>query len=166
MASEMFLKFTPEVAGESPTAGYENWIEVLSLAWGVSNPSTIEQGVGAGAGKASFSHCSLMLNMDAATVFQMKNCCQGTHFEKAIIECREAGGESPVVFWKQEMHLVFVDSVQISGAGGGGKPTVSVALNVGAVELTYNKQKADGTSEKVGPIQWSVKKNNASTDVS
>ncbi|MEZ5353923.1 MAG: type VI secretion system tube protein Hcp [Bryobacteraceae bacterium] len=166
MASEMYLKFDPEVKGESTKAGYEGWIEVLSAGWGVMNPSTISAGAGAGAGMADFSTLSVMCNMDAATVFLMKKSCEGTHFTKATLEMREAGGASPVVYWKQEMHLVFVDSVQFSGAGGGGKPTVSLSLNVGAVELTYNEQKADGSATKHGPIQWSVKKNNSSTDVS
>jgi type VI secretion system secreted protein Hcp len=162
----MFWKFTPEVKGESKTKGFEGWIEVLSFSWGGSNPSTIAQGGGAGAGRVDFSTLNLMLNMDASTVFAFKNMCAGKHFEKGKLICREAAGDKPVEFFIAEYFLVFVDSVQMSGAQGGGKPTVSLSLSAGAVELTYNEQDDKGGATKHGPVQWSIKKNDSSTSVS
>src|SRR4051812_38514625 len=34
MAANIFLKFEPEIKGESKQKGYENQLEILSMSWG------------------------------------------------------------------------------------------------------------------------------------
>lgn len=166
MAVEIFLKFTPEVKGESKAKGFEGQIQVFSWSFGASNPTTIGTGGGASSGKVQVSGLSLQKEVDAASVFLFKQCCLGKHFDGAKLIQREAGGDAPVEFLIADMKMVFIESISWGGSAGGGKPSESVNLAFGAIELTYNEQTEKGGATKHGPVQWSLVKNDASLGVS
>ncbi|MEZ5403253.1 MAG: type VI secretion system tube protein Hcp [Bryobacteraceae bacterium] len=163
--TNLYLKFSPEVRGESTTAGYVGWIEVMAATWGGTNPCTIGTGVGAGSGKGEFNAVSLTLHLDSAYIFNFVHCMNGKHYEGAILAAIRASGSEYVEYWRQEMRLVFVESAVVSFTANS-NPVVSLSLRCGAVELTYHEQQANGQFKKKGPVQWSVVKNDQSLTVS
>lgn len=162
MAVEMYLKFEePDNPGESKVKGFEGWIQIFSFSLGASNPSNIGTGTGAGAGKVSFSSLSIQKEVDSSTATLFLNCAKGTHFQKATLVVREAGGESPVDFLTYELKLVYVDSISWGGASGGGKPSESVSLSCAEIKMIYWAQDEKGgkTGKKEGG--WNIQTNAA-----
>jgi len=144
MAYDAFLKIEG-VEGESTRDGHEGEIEILSFSWGVSNPTTIGVSSGAGAGRASLSSFNVMKKSDKASPKLFQNCCNGAHFPKATVVLRAAGGENSLEYLKYEFEQVFVESVQWSGSqGGDDRPTESLSLAFGKVEVTYTPQADTG----------------------
>lgn len=144
MAYDAFLKIEG-VDGESTRDKHEGEIEILSFSWGVSNPTTIGTGSGAGAGRASLTSFNVMKKSDKASPKLFQHCAQGKHFPKATVVFRAAGGENSLEYLKYEFEEVFVESVQWSGSSGGDdRPTESLSLAFGKVEVTYTPQTAAG----------------------
>lgn len=162
MAVEMYLKFEePDNPGESKVKGFEKWIQIYSFSLGASNPSSVGTGTGAGSGKVSFSSLSIQKEVDSATATLFMNCCKGTHFQKAKLVIREAGGESPVDFLTFEMQLVFVDNISWGGAQGGGKPSESVSLSCAEIKMIYWSQDEKGGKGEKKEGGWNIQTNSA-----
>ncbi len=160
MASEVFLKFEgPEVYGESVGHGHEKEIDCETFSFGALNPTDIASGTGAGAGKVSFAPLFITKTMDAATPSMFLKCCNGTHFEKATLTVREAGGEKPVEYLVYEFKTVFVSS--IDWGTGAVKPSESVALNFAEAKLTYTSQDDTGSPKDVFEAGFNLKTNQA-----
>ncbi|TVR59958.1 MAG: type VI secretion system tube protein Hcp [Gemmatimonadales bacterium] len=144
MAYDAFLKIEG-VEGESTRDKHEGEIEILSFSWGASNPTTIGSGTGAGAGRASLTSFNIMKKSDKASPKLFQNCCQGRHFPKATVVFRSSAGDNSLEYLKYEFEEVFVESVQWSGSSGGDdRPTESLSLAFGKVEVTYTPQTATG----------------------
>jgi len=158
MSVEIFLKI-PAIEGECTAKGHEKEIEVFSFSLGASNPSSVATGAGMGAGKVDISTLSIQKQLDLASDKLFKNCCNGTHFEKATVTVREAGGESPLEYYILELKQVFIDSINWGAASGGEKPSESVSLSFGEVKMTYWSQDEKGGKGQKGEVGWSLKKN-------
>jgi type VI secretion system secreted protein Hcp len=161
MSVEIFLKIEPTVDGESQAKGHEKQIEIFSFSLGASNPSSVATGGGSGAGKVDISSLSIQKQVDLASSKLFLKCCNGTHFDKATLFVREAGGDAPVEYWTMEMKQVFVDSVSWGGAAGGGKPSESVSLSFAEVKITYYSQDEHGAKKDKMEGGWNVKTNAA-----
>jgi type VI secretion system secreted protein Hcp len=154
MAFDAFIKFTG-VDGESKRKGFEKQIEIISFSIGASNPTTVGQGGGGGAGKVSISSFNLMKKSDITSPILFQHCCDGSHFDEATITLNKAGGKAPVDFLKYELKHVFVESIQWSGAGGGDDtPMESVSLAFGKVIITYVAQDEKGAKAATKVGQW------------
>lgn len=147
MAMDMFIKFTPDIPGESQdkekaTIGD---IEVLAWSWGMSQSGTFHTGGGGGAGKVNVQDLSLTKYFDNASGTLQQNCMVGKHLTKAVLSVRKAGG-SPYVYIKITMEDVLVSSISTGGSGGEDRLTENVTLNFGKVHVQYFKQSdADGS---------------------
>jgi type VI secretion system secreted protein Hcp len=159
MAFDTYLSLDG-VKGESQDDKHQNWIEIFSFSMGAMNPATIGSGTGgAGGGKATLSEISIVKKTDASSPNLFQGCCSGTHYKKATIHVRKAGGTA-LVYLQYDLTEVFVSSVQWSGSGGGDDtPTESVALAYGAINVTYTPQKVDGTADAAVVAGWDVKAN-------
>lgn len=151
MAVDMFLVFgdakssTP--AGESKDKDYAKCIDVLAWSWGVSNSGNAHIGGGAGAGKANVQDISLTKWVDAASSELIKACTIGTHFAKAKLVVRKAGG-TPLEFITIVMEEVFISSVLTGGSGGEDRLTENVVLNFAKFEYKYTSQTEKGAKDK------------------
>jgi type VI secretion system secreted protein Hcp len=158
MAAEIFLKLEgPDVLGESVGFDHEKEIDCESISFGAHNPTDIASGTGAGAGKVSFAPLMITKTMDASTPSMFLKCCNGTHFEKAILVVREAGGEKPVEYLKYEFKTVFVSS--IDWGMGAVKPIETVALDFAEAKLTYTSQDDTGAPKDVFEAGFNLKTN-------
>jgi len=86
-----------------------------------------------------------MKKSDKASPKLFQHCAQGRHFPKATVVFRAAAGDNSLEYLKYEFEEVFVESVQWSGSSGGDdRPTESLSLAFGKVEVTYTPQTATG----------------------
>src|SRR5262245_39377805 len=136
MAVDIHLEFTPELQGESKVKGFEGKLQLESAGFGVSNSADPHAGGGAGSGKSNFQdlHCTMYMDKASSTLFI--KCADGTHFEKALLTLRKAGGEQEP-FLKYEMsEKVFVTSYHTSSGGGDDRQMISFSLAFGKIAMS------------------------------
>jgi len=115
---------------------------ILAWSWGVSNTGTIgSPGGGAGAGKVNLQDFALTKRVNPLSTELVRSAALGTHFPEAVVSVPIGGPLSPFSI-EYRLRLVFVKSIQQSGAGGDSLETVS--LSYGAFEQTI------GTSSRFG----------------
>lgn len=152
----------PPANGETTDATYKDKkaFEIYSFSWGASNPVTIGSASGgAGAGKVSLSSFNIMKKTDSSSTALFANCCAGTHFDKAHVVLRKAGG-TQLPYLTYDFEEVFVDSVQWSGSSGGDDtPTESVSFAFGKVNLEYSPQSTKGGESKKVTAVWDLRAN-------
>jgi type VI secretion system secreted protein Hcp len=158
MAVDMFLIFTPDVAGESLDKTYAGKIDVLAWSWGVSNSGNAQLGGGAGAGKVNVQDLSLTKYIDKASPTLLLAACNGTHYTTATLVVRKAG-KTAVEYVKIVMTEVLITSLSTGGSGGEDRLTENVSLNFAKVQFNYTPQKADGTGDAVIPVTWDIAQN-------
>ena len=158
MAVDMFLKID-DIKGESTDGSHKDEIEVLAWSWGMSQSGTTHSGSGSGAGKVAVQDISVTKYVDKSTPNLMKMCCSGTHFQKATLIVRKAGGKKPLEYIKLEMTNGLIASISSGGSGGEDRLTETVTLNFGAFKYEYTPQKADGSGDAAVPAQWDIAKN-------
>lgn len=155
----------PAVQGETTDTTYKakNAFEIYSFSWGASNPTTVGSGsTGLAAGKVSISSFNIMKKSEKSSPTLFSNCCNGTHFTKATVVLRKAGGTKAVVFLEYDFEDVLVESVQWSGSSGGDDtPTESVSFAFGKVTVQYTPQADAGTPGKLVSGSWNIQTNEA-----
>lgn len=160
MAMDSFLLLSNGVLGESEDAVYEKGIDVLSWSWGLSNAGTTHMASGGGGGKANIQDLSLTKYVDLSSNELIKRCSNGSHFDKARLVVRKAGGEAPVEYYSINMEMVMVTSYQTSGmSDGSDRMTESLTLNMRRFEIVYKLQEVDGASGTEAMATWDAARN-------
>jgi type VI secretion system secreted protein Hcp len=156
MATDYFLWFDKgqggEIKGETLDSTYKakNAMELESVTFVAENKATISSGSGgAGTGKATFQDLEITMKLSQAAPQLFQACCMGNHYPKAYIALRKAGVETKgpaKPYCTLTLALVFVSKVEIVGGATATEdvPLVRVLLSCGAVEVSYQPQKADG----------------------
>jgi type VI secretion system secreted protein Hcp len=150
MAVDAFLKLG-DIKGESAVKGKEDQIDVLAWSWGLSQSGTLHMGHGGGAGKVNVQDLSFTKYVDAATPNLFKACCDGKHFDEAVLTFRKAGG-SPLEYLVLTLTEVMVTAVSTGGSSGEDRFTENVTLNFAQFKLSYQPQDAKG-AKKGGAIE-------------
>jgi type VI secretion system secreted protein Hcp len=158
MAVDMFLKLDG-VEGESKDKKHPKEIDVLAWSWGMSNSGSAHVGGGAGVGKANVQDVSVTKYVDSSSPFLMLACCDGKHYDNAVLTVRKAGGDAPVEYITIKMTEVFITSVSTGGSGGEDRLTENVSLNFGKVHLDYKPQGPKGAGETAIPFTWDIAAN-------
>ena len=158
MAVDMFLTLDG-VTGESKDKTHTKDIDLLSWSWGMSNSGSAHEGGGAGSGKVSVQDVSVTKYIDSSSPKIMLSCCNGTHFDSALITVRKAGGEKPVEYVKIKMQEVLITSVSTGGSGGEDRLTENVKLNFAKVKVEYVPQDDKGAPGTIIPFGWDIPAN-------
>ncbi|MFP5481708.1 MAG: Hcp family type VI secretion system effector, partial [Gammaproteobacteria bacterium] len=116
MSVDMFLKIKG-VDGESVDSVHAKEIDIAAWSWGMSQSGTTHVGRGGGAGKVSVQDISFTKYIDKATPNLIKACCNGKHFDEAILTVRKAG-EKPLEYVVLTMKDVIISNVSQGGSGG------------------------------------------------
>jgi len=156
MAVNMFLKLDG-VEGESTDDMHAGEIAVLSWSWGLQQASASLVGSGAG-GKVKVNDLLVTKHVDKASPRLMLACCNGKHFEEALLTVRKAG-ETPVEYIKITMKQVFVSSMSIDGTDEQDRPTETIGFSFGEFQSQYTPQKPDGTADATIEMGWNIIKN-------
>jgi type VI secretion system secreted protein Hcp len=145
MADQWFLKIDG-VDGESTDAKHKGEIDILSWAWGLTQPSS--GGGGGGAGKANFQDFSFAARISKASPRLFLAAAMGEHFKSAMLTgVRTTGKGKGNPFLTYKLSDVTVTSDQHSDSEGSA-PTEQFALGYAKLEVTYTPTTAAGT---VGP---------------
>ncbi len=157
MAVDMFMKIG-DIDGESKDKKHGKEIDVLAWSWGMSNSGSAHVGGGAGAGKVNVQDLSFTKYVDSATPKLMLACCNGKHYDSALLTVRKAG-EKPVEYIKIKLTEVLVTSVSAGGSGGEDRLTENVTLNFAKVHYDYTPQDDKGSAGTAIPMSWDISAN-------
>ena len=157
MAVDMFLK-VDDIEGESVDDVHAGEIDVMSWSWGMSQSGTTHSGPGGGAGKVAVQDLSFTHYVDKASANLLKMCCNGKHFEEAVLVVRKAG-ETPLEYMIITMKWRLVSSVSTGGSGGEDRLTENVSLNFSEFKVEYVPQMADGSGDASVIVGWNIANN-------
>jgi len=158
MAIDSFMKFG-DFKGESVVKGYEDQIQILAWSWGLSQTGTAHVGSGAGAGKVHVQDISFTHYVDSASPGLIQACCKGTHFQKATLAMRKAGGDNALEYIKIEFEDLMITSVSTGGSQGEDLLTENVVFSFAKFKFHYQPQDNKG-AKKGGAITagWDIQK--------
>ena len=148
MAYNVFLKFEPEVAGESKTKGFVNQIELTRWNFGVHNGAFMESGKKLQAGTVSCESITVTKRNDASSAALMGLCAKGKVGKalKATITVCISGEDAPKPLITITMENVLVSSVTMAGYTEGTLED-SVTLCFSKVLYQYEIKNASGTDQ-------------------
>lgn len=148
----------PGLQGESQSRGHENWFDVFSFSWGVSNPRGTGGGGGGGAGRASFSDLSIMKYGGKSSPLLMLACARGQLLPAVQLEVTVPRGENgDTVFQRYVLSDCMITSYEDAGDGSV-MPTESLSLNFTKIDFTqhfFNNDGLDSTQEAF----WDIRRN-------
>lgn len=156
MAANIFLKFEPDIKGESMQTGYTGQIEILSYSWGVSQAGGYSYGSGGTSAKANLQDLSVSFRMCPASPKLMQYCASGKHLDSATLTCLEAS-ETPQKYQEIVLTDVVISSYQTGGSGDD-KPIESMTLNFAQVKQEYFKQDDKGVVTSAATGSWNQQK--------
>lgn len=143
MAVNAFLKID-DLKGDSVVKGYEDFIQVSSWNWGMSNGGTSHRGGGAGRGRTQVEDFTFTHEIDPSSPELMEACMRGSHFDEATLVVRKAGGKEALDYLTITMEEVLVTNVTSSGVENSDGDIESITLNFAKVEIKYQGQGKDG----------------------
>ena len=157
MAMDMFFKIGT-LKGESKDKTHAGEIDVLAWSWGLSNSGSAQMGSGAGTGKVNVQDLSFTKWIDKSSPDLMLACCNGKHFDKAILTVRKAG-ETPLEYLIITLEDILISSVSTGGSGGEDRLTENVTLNFAKVRVAYTEQTATGGTGDKPVMGWDIAAN-------
>lgn len=159
--TDIVLKISNGLDGESQLEGYANHIDISSFSWGVSNQATFSSSntAGGGAGKAHVHSLSMTKTIDKSSPQLFWHCATGKHLESAQLFVHRAAGDKKILYFKLDMKKVFVTSYS-PGSGGGAGVLIgeAFALDFEEMEMTYWPQLADGGQGGAIPKKYNAAK--------
>ena len=144
MAEEMFLK-VDGIQGESTDASHKDEIDILSYAWGESQPAAAASSPGTGAARVIMQDFHFVMRVNKASPKLFLACANGARIKNAILTVRRAGAGAPE-FLKWTLTDVTVASYQTAAnVSPSDPPTDQVNLRFGKIEVEYRPVKPDGS---------------------
>ena len=158
MATSRFMKLSG-VTGESPVSGHDKETEVLSFAWGIQHPSSMQSGTGASAGRTSFADFTCTAYMDNAYPTIAKNCAGGKVFDEVKITAVKMTGEKGEVFMTWTFSDVLCTSISNSGTQDS-QDMITYSFQASKMNMEYKPQQtAGGSLSGANVATWNVKTN-------
>jgi type VI secretion system secreted protein Hcp len=141
------------VDGESKDATHNNWIDVLSLDWGVHRPGGGATGQSRRRGAAVVEDLVLTIEYEKAAPKLQEKCLRGEVVPKLEIELTATYGGARATYLRYELKNVMVTSYQINASGNdeAGPPTVVVGNNFEEIKVTYTEY--DDTGSSLGNVE-------------
>jgi type VI secretion system secreted protein Hcp len=153
MAANYFLKFTPDVPGESTQQGFEGQIEILSFSWGVSQAGGFSYGGGGGVAQANVQDLSVSFRQNKSSPKLMEACASGKHYDEAKLTCLRAAGDKAEKYLEITLTDVIISSYQTGGSGDE-FPIEQLSLNFAKVKQEFFTQDDKGVSKSAGTGSW------------
>jgi len=150
----MFLKFDPEIKGESTQKSYENQIEVLDYRFGVSQPGGFSFAKGGTKVQSRLEDLSVMFRMCSASPKLMQYCASGKHLEKATLTCVKAAGDKPAKYLEIILTDVVVSGYRTGSGGSDEVPQETITLNFAKIDQEYFSTDNKGVATSAGKGSW------------
>jgi len=153
MPANFFLKFTPDIPGESQQEEFKGQLEVLSYSWGCTQAGGFSYGAAGGVAKSNIHDMSFSFRHCKASPKLMQYCASGKHLDKAVLTCLKAAGDKAMKFQEIEMEDIVVSSYQ-SGGSGDEVPIESCSVNFAKVTQKYLDQDDKGQTKLAATGVW------------
>ena len=152
------LKFKKDIKGECTTSGYEGWINVDNVAFGVGRSI---QSVSEGSDKRdvstpTISEVAISRSTDLASPEFFFQACGGQTLELATINIVQVENNEPKVHVAIELTDPIVSGYSIST--GGDNPSESVTLNFTKISFQYNSFDGKKVTQSAAK-KWDLSKN-------
>lgn len=121
------------IQGSVTAQGYEGWIEVTGLEWGISNPSAATTGSRT-MGQSEFNPVVVVKPVDKATPILAQACAAGRHYRDAQLVFFAAGSTTPN--GSVGLSDITISEAFVSG-GDAAVPTETLALSFGRIEWSF-----------------------------
>ena len=146
------------IDGESRDSLHQEWIDVLSVDWGMRQPATTTAIFRRRRGSVTVEDFKLVMEYDKASPKLQEKCLRGEVIPKLEIEQTATFGGMRQVYLKYELRNVMVVSVDINATGNdeAGPPTVVVTNNFEEVKVTYTQFGDSGQSSGNIEYEWDV----------
>ena len=157
MPATMFLKFDPEIKGDSSQKGYEKQIEVLDYRFGISQPGGYEFAKGGTRVHAKLDDLTLVFRTCSASPKIMQHCASGKHLTKATLTCLKSAGDKPAKYLEIILTDVVVSGYHTGGGGGDRGADVthdSVSLNFRKIDQEFFATDNKGVATSAGKGTW------------
>ena len=132
-AYDAFLKIEG-IDGGSEFDGREGWIDLFSVAQGMSRPMSLV--ARDGASKPEFDELWLVKPVDKATPLLMEACAAGKHHPEAILDLIRAD-PAAARFFRIRLKDVFITQTEIQGNAPHGHTLETIGLAYGYLEWSY-----------------------------
>jgi type VI secretion system secreted protein Hcp len=153
MANNWFIKLGDNIKGESQKEGFKDQIEMLNVAWGASNPTTVKSSGGLSGGVPQLTDITFARNTDSASTFIMDAIVRGTHIPTVTITgTKSTGKASPEKFIEITLEDVLVTSYQLSSSYE--VPMESISLNFKKITSAYSIQNEQNVLNQSGSVTW------------
>ncbi|PEQ14583.1 hypothetical protein B2G71_03160 [Novosphingobium sp. PC22D] len=148
------------VKGEIEIAGFEDWIELTSYAWGGSQPGSFQTGGRAGTeGKVAFQDLSVEKFVDASTGIIIEKMATGTHFDKIrLVQTAMANGQNRIIFDVVFEHVIVTSYMTSGGAGQGAFIPESVTFGYTSFKIEFERRSNDGNRIAMVDAQFNLRK--------
>ncbi|MGK7862566.1 Hcp family type VI secretion system effector [Falsiroseomonas sp. E2-1-a4] len=151
----IFIKYG-DLAGEATATGYEKWMEVQSLQWGVGRG--ISSGVGGGskreASAPSVSEIVVTKTMDAISPLMLKEAIGGDAKTVKIDMTQTDASGKHIAYQKYILTNTLVSGYSLSS--GGDRPSESLSLNFTKVDSEYLKVDDKFKSTTTGHVIYDI----------
>jgi type VI secretion system secreted protein Hcp len=135
--------------GESKDENHENWIDVLSIDWGIHKPGGGATGQSRRRGGAVVEDLTLTIEYEKAAPKLQEKCLKGEIIPLLEIEQTATYGGARATYLRYELKNVMVTSFQVNASGNdeAGPPTVVASNNFEEIKVTYTEYDDTGSSK-------------------
>ncbi len=154
MPASHFLKFSPEIKGESSAKGYEGQIEVLNYAYGVTQPGGYSFAKGGTKVQANMEDLSITFRMNSASPQLMQYSASGKHLDNATLTSLKAAGDKPAKYLEIKLTDVVVSSYRSGASSSDDVPYDTITLNYAKIDKEYFATDNKGVSTSAGKGSW------------
>jgi type VI secretion system secreted protein Hcp len=158
MATNIFIRIG-EIKGESRDSRHRDEIEVLSWAFGLTNPAGVSSGGVDVTGRASFHDITFTHLIDRSSPSLMLACASCASLKDARLTIRKTGTTTPQEFLVIVLQDVVVTGVECSGTEAAGGLVEQVSLNFARIDFEYKAQKPDGSLDDGAHFKWDLQSN-------
>ncbi len=180
MKSLIFIALALTVAGPAATAAYDaylkidgvdggsegkargGWIDLLSVAQGMSRP--MGDSGGGGASKPEFYDLLMVKPVDKATPLLMLAGAEGRHFPEATLDLVRADG-SAARFYRIRLQDAVITQTEVMGNVFHEQPLETVALTYGYLEWSYVEFDLEGKEVAEHLAYWDLLQNQGGISV-
>ncbi|MBU9836545.1 Hcp family type VI secretion system effector [Rahnella perminowiae] len=161
MATESLFMKIEGIKGTVSNKGYEGWISIENMTFGVSSTPNIdnasEQVNGAG---ARFDSILFSKVMDSTSTQLTVMVAEGSNISEITLVKVSMQGSKPVEAAKLIYKNCVLSSYNFNAYSAGDIPCENLSFVYGAMSFETNMVEPDGKTSKQGPMGWSVIKNN------
>lgn len=149
-----------DISGESTLKGYEDWIEVLSYSWNISNPvQSSPSNTGRTTGRPNFGELVVTKKLDLSSSELNAKCASAGNLGLITLNLlrQDEAATVKLEYMVYELADALVSSVSIGGSGD--IPIETVTFNYSKINWNYKAQKTAMTEQGQKVKGWDLTTN-------